>query len=68
MIATGDLKGIIIFGVILVVATLIALAAYGMTGDMGIEDRYNQAVGFPTGGEEGGEEVSGFTIEGNLVM
>ena len=64
MIATGDLKGIIIFSVILVVATLVAILAYGMTGDGGIEDRYNQAVGLPTGREEG----AGFSLEGNPGM
>ena len=64
MIATGDLKGIIIFSVIVVVAMMIALFSYGITGDMGIEDRYNQAIGLPTGEEEG----SGFSIEGSPVM
>ena len=32
-------KGLIIFGIILIVVLISALAAYKMTGSMGIEDR-----------------------------
>ncbi|HWQ65402.1 MAG TPA: hypothetical protein VN372_00880 [Methanospirillum sp.] len=68
MIAREDLIGIFIFGVILIITTLLALAAIGITGDMGIEERYNQAVGLPPGGEDGEGEDSVFFIEGNPVM
>ena len=40
-------KGLIIFGAILIVVLIAALAAYQMTGSMGIEDRYTTAVGLP---------------------
>lgn len=36
----AERKGLIIFGVILIVVLIAALAAYQMTGSMGIEDRY----------------------------
>jgi hypothetical protein len=35
-----------------------------MTGSMGIEDRYSQAVGLPVSGET----ASGFSLEGSPVL
>ena len=40
MSISGERKGLIIFGAILIVVLIAALAAYQMTGSMGIEDRY----------------------------
>ena len=61
-------KGLIIFGAILIVVLIAALAAYQMTGNMGIEDRYTTAVGLPPGEEEGGETFFGFSAEGDPVL
>jgi hypothetical protein len=61
-------KGLIIFGVILIVVLIAALAAYQMTGHMGIEDRFTTAVGLPSGEEEGGETFFGFSAEGDPVL
>jgi hypothetical protein len=61
-------KGLIIFGAILIVVLIAALAAYQMTGNMGIEDRFTTAVGLPPGEEEEGETFSGFSAEGDPVL
>jgi hypothetical protein len=62
-------KGLIIFGIILIVVLISALAAYQMTGSMGIEDRYNTAVGLPPSlEEEGGGTFFGFSAEGNPLL
>lgn len=61
-------KGLIIFGAILIVVLIAALAAYQMTGNMGIEERYTTAVGLPPGEEEGGETFFGFSAEGDPVL
>ena len=61
-------KGLIIFGAILIIVLIAALAAYQMTGNMGIEERYTTAVGLPPGDEEGGETFFGFSAEGDPVL
>ena len=62
-------KGLIIFGAILLVVLIAALAAYQVTGSMGIEDRYATAVGLPPAPEEGGGDTFfGFSAEGNPVL
>jgi hypothetical protein len=61
-------KGLIIFGAILIVVLIAALAAYQMTGNMGIEERFTTAVGLPPGEEEGGETFFGFSAEGDPVL
>jgi len=61
-------KGLIIFGAILIIVLILALAAYQMTGKMGIEDRYTTAVGLPHGEEEEGETFFGFSAEGDPVL
>ena len=62
-------KGLIIFGAILLIVLVTALASYQMTGSMGIEDRYNTAVGLPPSTEDGGEGTFfGFPAEGNPVL
>jgi hypothetical protein len=62
-------KGLIIFGVILLVILIAALAAFQITGSMSIEDRYATAVGLPQSTEEGGGDTFfGFSAEGNPVL
>jgi hypothetical protein len=69
MSAFSEKKGLIIFGAILLVVLIAAIAAYRMTGSMGIEDRYNTAVGLPPSPEEGGSDTFfGFSTEGNPVL
>ena len=58
-------SGLIIFGVLVIVVVLAAFIALETTGTMGIEDRYNQAVGLPAGEQEAG---GGFSLEGNPLM
>jgi len=58
-------KVLLLFALILLLAAILAFAVYRMTGPLGIEARYNQAVGLPTGGEEGGGGLFGFSLEGN---
>lgn len=65
---SGDGKGLMIFGLLVLVFLIMGLAAYAISGHMGIEDRFNSAVGIS--GEE--EEVEGsgflgFNIEGNQL-
>ena len=66
MTATGDKSGLIIFGIIVVVVIFTAILAYAMTGSMGIEDRFSQAVGLPVG-ETGTADgnLFGFSLEGD---
>jgi hypothetical protein len=61
-----ELQGLFIFGILAVVIVLIALFALESTGTMGIEDRYNHAVGLPLQEEESGE--SGLSLEGNPIF
>jgi hypothetical protein len=68
MSAFKEKNGLIIFGAILIVVLIAALAAYQITGSMGIEERYNMAVGLPVSPEEGGGTFFGFSAEGNPVL
>jgi hypothetical protein len=61
-------KGLIIFGAILIVVLIAALAAYQMTGNMSIEERYTTAVGLPPSTEEEGGTFFGFSAEGDPVL
>ncbi|PWR73052.1 hypothetical protein [Methanospirillum lacunae] len=61
-----EIQGFFVFGVLAVVIVLITLFALESTGTMGIEDRYNHAVGLPLEEEESGE--SGFSLEGNPLF
>ncbi|MDD1698968.1 MAG: hypothetical protein LUQ36_11440 [Methanoregula sp.] len=64
----AEKKGLIIFGAIFLVVLIAALAAYQMTGSMGIEERYTTAVGLsPSEEEKGGGTFFGFSVEGDPV-
>ena len=65
MTAPGRRRGIILFVLVLVVVAIISFAAYRMTGPMGIEERYSNAVGLPSTEEEEGGGWFGFSLEGN---
>jgi hypothetical protein len=68
MIPTGRGKGLLLFGLIVVIAAIAAIAAYQMTGNRGVEDRFSEAVGLPLGGEGGGSTLFGFSVESNPVL
>lgn len=61
-------KGLILFGGLVFMVIAFSLAAYLISGHMGIEERFNNALGIPAESEE---EVTsglfGFNIEGNPV-
>ena len=61
-------KGFIIFVLILIAVAVVALTAFRMTGSMGIEDRYNHAVGLPIREGNGINGLSGVSVEGNPVL
>jgi len=58
-------RGLILFVLILVAVAIISFAAYRLTGPMGIEERYSNAVGLPSTEEEEGGGWFGFSLEGN---
>jgi hypothetical protein len=65
---TGRRKGLILFIVIVAAVAAISFVAYRLTGPMGIEERYNNAVGLPSTGEEEGGGWLGFSLEGNPLL
>ena len=68
MFKASNKKGLMIFGVLILVFLALSIAAYVISGNMGIEERFNNAVGIhPDSGEEGPSGIFGFNIEGNLV-
>ena len=65
---SGDCKGLVIFGLLVLVFLIMGLAAYAISGHMGIEDRFNSAVGISVEEEEEeGSGFLGFNIEGNQL-
>ncbi len=68
MLKANNKRGLMIFGVLILVFLALSIAAYVISGNMGIEERFNNAVGIhPDSGEEGPSGIFGFNIEGNLV-
>jgi hypothetical protein len=68
MFKTNDKRGLMIFGVLILVFLTLSIAAYVTSGHMGIEERFNNAVGIHADSEEEGPSgIFGFNIEGNLV-
>ena len=63
-----DKRGPVIFVLILIIVGAIAFLAFGITGPMGIEDRFNKAVGLPSGGEPGTGSPSGVSVEGDPLL
>jgi hypothetical protein len=61
-------KGLILFGLILLIIVTASLAAYRLTGSMGIEERYIHAVGLPGSEEDSGSGWFGFSLEGDPVL
>jgi len=69
MTALPEKKGLLVFLGLLALVIIVSLAAYQITGQMGIEERFSHAVGLPheTGYEEGGGWF-GLSLEGNPVF
>ena len=68
MFKTNDKRSLMIFGVLILVFLTLSIAAYVTSGHMGIEERFNNAVGIHADSEEEGPSgIFGFNIEGNLV-
>jgi len=63
-----DNKGIIIFLAIVLIFIAAGIAAYLISGDKGIEERFSRAVGLGGGTEEGEGGFLGFSIEGNVLV
>ena len=61
-------KGLIIFLAIVLIFIAVGLAAYIISGNKGIEQRFSEAVGLGGKPEEGGPGgFLGFNIEGNII-
>lgn len=60
-------NGIIIFGTIILIFLVISLLGFIITGNKGIEERFSNAVGLPTGSGEADNGIFGFTLEGNQL-
>ncbi|VVB65053.1 Uncharacterised protein [uncultured archaeon] len=68
MFKANDKKGLMIFGALILVFLALSMVAYVISGHMGIEERFNNAVGIHSDSEEEGPSgILGFNIEGNLV-
>ncbi|VVB62587.1 Uncharacterised protein [uncultured archaeon] len=63
MVNTNDKKGLMIFGVLILVFLALSIAAYMTSGHMGIEERFNNAVGIhPNSEEEGPSGIFGLGL------
>ena len=69
MTALPEKKGLLVFLGLLALVIVVSLAAYQITGHMGIEERFSHAVGLPheTGDEEGGVWF-GLSLEGSPLL
>jgi hypothetical protein len=69
MTALPEKKGLLVFLGLLALVIVVSLAAYQITGHMGIEERFSHAVGLPheTGDEEGGGWF-GLSLEGSPLL
>ena len=62
-------KGTIIFGGLILAALAFSITAYVISGHMGIEDRFNSAIGMNSESKEArGSGFFGFDIEGNPLF
>jgi len=69
MTALPGKKGLLVFLGLLALVIVVSLAAYQITGHMGIEERFSHAVGLPheTGDKEGGGWF-GLSLEGSPLL
>jgi hypothetical protein len=64
----GERNGLIVLGVILVIVLTGSLAAYRLTGDRGLEERFLDAAGIHQGNDTGDHGGTGFSLEGNPAL
>ncbi|MCX6686666.1 MAG: hypothetical protein NTV10_08565 [Methanoregula sp.] len=70
MIALPEKKGLLIFLGLLALVIVVSLAAYQMTGQMDIKERFSHAVGLEHA-EDAGKEGSGWfglSLEGSPLL
>ncbi|MEI7432806.1 MAG: hypothetical protein WCJ93_01000 [Methanomicrobiales archaeon] len=63
-----EMKGMIIFFVLLAVVITSSFFVFMQTGPMGIEERFSHAVGLTHEDEHEDEGASGLSLEGNPVL
>ncbi|MDP3395381.1 MAG: hypothetical protein Q8S57_01740 [Methanoregula sp.] len=69
MTPLGEKKGLGIFIGLLIMVIVVSLAAYSITGDMGIEERFTHALGLQSeGDEEGSGGFFGLALEGSPLL
>jgi NADH:ubiquinone oxidoreductase subunit 3 (subunit A) len=70
MTTTGTKKEIVIFIAVITVVGIAALVAFRIVGPMGIEERFQNALGIPhdAGDVPGDSGVSGFSLEGQPLL
>jgi hypothetical protein len=68
MMALGEKKGLFIFLALLALMIVVSLAAYQISGHMGIEKRFTQAVGLGEGEEGEGDGWFVLSLEGNPLL
>jgi hypothetical protein len=62
-------RGMMIFGLLILVFLVLSMASYIISGHMGIEERFNSAVGIYGETEKAKNSgIFGFNIEGNPLL
>ncbi len=65
----NEKKGMILFGGLILAFLALSIAAYVISGHMGIEERFNRAVGINSESEQAENSgIFGFNIEGNSMF
>jgi hypothetical protein len=64
-VTAGERGDLILFGLLLLFAAILALVAYRLTGPLGMEEGFSQVGGLPVIPEEAGGGWVGFSVEGN---
>jgi len=70
MTTNGIKKEIVIFFTVIAVVGIASLVAFRIAGPMGIEERFQNALGIPhdAGDVPGDSGVSGFSLEGQPLL
>lgn len=62
-------SGLAIFLILVCIFVVVGVAAYLLSGDKGMEERFSQALGLGGGDEgEAGGGLLGFRVEGNILL
>lgn len=68
MIDLKEKKGPVIFIILVALVLIGSTVVFLMTGPMGIEERFNHAIGLSPNGEEESGGMFGFSLEGDPVL